>query len=134
MIIPLRGEAARDPAIGGGKGSALAELLAAGFPVPDGFIVTADEGASRELAAHLRDFAERAGSHVRFAVRSSGRSEDSAEASFAGQFDTILNVSGVDEVARAITHCFASFSNERSRTYRESRGLGDAGVRSWCSR
>ena len=127
MIIPLRGEAARDASIAGGKGSALAELLAAGFPVPDGFIVTADEGASRELAAHLRDVTERAGSRVRFAVRSSGRSEDSAESSFAGQFDTILNVSGVDEIARAITHCFASFSNDRSRTYRQRRGLGDTG-------
>lgn len=43
-----------------------------------------------------------------FAVRSSGASEDGAHQSFAGQFDTILNVSGIDAICTALKTCWAS--------------------------
>ena len=74
----------------GGKASGLARLAAAGFPVPPGVVVPADlpdrdlDGAAAELSG-LFD-----GS--RLAVRSSGMSEDLADASFAGQFTTLLGV------------------------------------------
>jgi rifampicin phosphotransferase len=123
MIISLDSEAARDPAIAGGKGGSLAQLRAAGFPVPDGFVVTSQADASEQLAAHLHAL----GPGVRFAVRSSGRAEDSAGASFAGQFDTMLDVSGVDEITKAIRHCFASFSGVRAQAYRQGHGLGESG-------
>ena len=79
-------------ALAGGKGGALARLHQAGYPVPDGFVVltTAFEGDAlkpaawdqvRDALAKLRD-----GRTDRpFAVRSSARSEDSAQASFAGE-------------------------------------------------
>src|SRR5215475_13602384 len=55
-----------------------------------------------------------------FAVRSSGYAEDSADSSFAGQFETVLAVKAPIEVSRAVARCFASFSNSRSAAYREN--------------
>ena len=43
-----------------------------------------------------------------FAVRSSATAEDLPDASFAGQQETYLNISGVDNVLEAIRHVFAS--------------------------
>ncbi|MFE2139436.1 PEP/pyruvate-binding domain-containing protein, partial [Streptomyces sp. NPDC059466] len=48
------------------------------------------------------------------AVRSSGADEDGAEHSFAGQFDSFLNVSGFDEVVAHVRRCWASAFSERS--------------------
>ncbi len=52
------------------------------------------------------------------AVRSSATAEDLPDASFAGQQETFLNVSGIDEVLQAIKHVFASLYNDRAITYR----------------
>lgn len=127
MIVPLESAAARDVTIAGGKGSTLARLLAAGFPVPDGFIVTADEDLAVTLGASLASLEARLGPDARFAVRSSGVAEDSADASFAGQYETVLDVRGLPEITRAIAHCFASFSGERALAYQAHRGVKDSG-------
>jgi pyruvate,water dikinase len=126
VIISLDSEAARDAARTGGKASTLARLRAAGFPVPEGFVVTADDGLNADLVASLEDLERRAGPDARFAVRSSSRAEDSVAASFAGQYDTVLGVRGADEVSRAITRCFASFSNPRASVYQSAVGVPDA--------
>ncbi|MFD8424544.1 phosphoenolpyruvate synthase [Streptomyces sp. NPDC059668] len=57
------------------------------------------------------------------AVRSSGADEDGAEHSFAGQFDSFLNVSGFDEVVAHVRRCWASAFSERSLHYRAQRAL-----------
>ncbi|GGY01335.1 phosphoenolpyruvate synthase [Streptomyces djakartensis] len=64
------------------------------------------------------------------AVRSSGAEEDGAEHSFAGQFDSFLNVSGLQQVAAHVRRCWASGFSERSLRYRAQRGLppGTGGV------
>ncbi len=87
---------------------------------------------SRELTAAIRERIE-AGSlpaNVRgavtelideeavYAVRSSATAEDLPSASFAGQHDTVLNVSGVDAVEEAVLRCMASLFTERAVSYR----------------
>lgn len=57
------------------------------------------------------------------AVRSSANAEDSPEASFAGQHDTFLNVSGSKNILFAIKKVFASLFNERAIVYRIENGF-----------
>ena len=62
--------------------------------------------------------AEESGDGVSFAVRSSATAEDLADASFAGQQETLLNVRGFDQVVAAIKVVFASLYNDRAIAYR----------------
>jgi pyruvate,water dikinase len=55
---------------------------------------------------------------IDFAVRSSATAEDLPEASFAGQQETLLNVSGIDAILSAIHEVFASLFNDRAIAYR----------------
>lgn len=57
------------------------------------------------------------------AVRSSAVGEDSAEASHAGIFETVLGVAGVQEISRSIQECWASLFAARALHYRLERGL-----------
>ncbi len=66
---------------------------------------------------------ERLGEEVTFAVRSSATAEDLPEASFAGQQETYLNVSGIDAVMVAIKQVFASLYNDRAISYRVHQGF-----------
>jgi rifampicin phosphotransferase len=59
----------------------------------------------------------------RVAVRSSATTEDLAEASFAGQLDTVLNVQGDEELVDAIQKCWASPDSERAVAYRKAHGM-----------
>ena len=69
------------------------------------------------------------GDNVEVAVRSSALSEDGAEASFAGQQETFLNVRGVDSVLRHVQACWASFFTARALFYRARKGsLADMGM------
>ena len=57
------------------------------------------------------------------AVRSSATAEDLAQASFAGQQETYLNVSGLDQVSVRIKEVFASLFNDRAISYRAHHGF-----------
>ena len=57
-----------------------------------------------------------------FAVRSSATAEDLPDASFAGQQETFLNVSGIDEVLAKMREVFASLYNDRAISYRVHKG------------
>jgi phosphohistidine swiveling domain-containing protein len=63
------------------------------------------------------------GSNLYVAVRSSGTAEDLADASFAGQHDTYLDVCGVDKIADAVKRCWASLWTERAIAYRQKKGF-----------
>jgi phosphohistidine swiveling domain-containing protein len=65
----------------------------------------------------------------RFAVRSSGIGEDSADHSFAGQFSSYLNCLDADQVIEALKRCWASAFTERSTAYRRERGIATSGFR-----
>lgn len=58
---------------------------------------------------------------VDVAVRSSGVAEDAPTMSFAGQFETFLNVSGKENLLKAIKKCLASAFNNRVIAYREEK-------------
>jgi pyruvate,water dikinase len=118
MICFLDESSARDVLVAGGKAAALAKLIAEDFPIPEGFIVTTPR--EPDLPAYLDAIEHRIAPNSVFAVRSSGYSEDSAGSSFAGQYETVLGVRGLEAVSIAITRCFASFSNARSAVYRAS--------------
>jgi pyruvate,water dikinase len=59
------------------------------------------------------------------AVRSSAAAEDSADASFAGQFETYLDVTG-DSLLESVKACWASTVNERVRAYAAAHGVPDS--------
>ena len=68
------------------------------------------------------------------AVRSSATDEDGTTSSFAGQFDTYLNITGVDGVCDAVVRCLESAENERVRATARAGGLtAGQGLRSSCS-
>ena len=63
-----------------------------------------------------------------FAVRSSATAEDLPDASFAGQQETFLNVSGIEGVLHKIREVFASLYNDRAISYRVHKGFAHAEV------
>ncbi len=60
------------------------------------------------------------------AVRSSATAEDSPEASFAGQQETYLNVTGIENVLIMVKQVYASLFNERAINYRMHYGYSNA--------
>ena len=124
-VVPLAALSNTDRGRVGGKAATLGELMRAGFPVPDGFVVAREAGTGRRGRRVLA--AQRALGDGPLAVRSSAIAEDLAEASFAGQYDTVLDVRGADALLGAIRRVRASADNARVRGYRAARaGAGPA--------
>ncbi|RBC79200.1 phosphoenolpyruvate synthase [Xanthomonas oryzae pv. oryzae] len=67
--------------------------------------------------------AENGGGDVAVAVRSSATAEDLPDASFAGQQETFLNVTGADDVVHKVKEVFASLYNDRAIAYRVHHGF-----------
>lgn len=111
----------------GGKASTLARLAVAGFPVPPGLVVTAAawDIPAPELAAAVRAALDSAGlgDASGYAVRSSAAAEDLQGASYAGQYETFLDVPK-GEVVDAIHRCRTAADAARVTAYRSSRGVG----------
>ena len=101
----------------GGKAANLGELLAAGVRVPGGVVLTAGAAdmPTDDLRSLLRDATGVLGTGP-FAVRSSGISEDGADRSFAGMYESVLDVSAV-ELPEAIDRVLASASGARVADY-----------------
>jgi len=177
----------KDIKIAGGKGASLAEMYNAKFPIPPGFIVTAqsyiyfieksglkeriseilssfdveDTAALEENAEKIRDLISKADIPKEMAdeiiesydildvnkeslqmastsalkilktskeppfvaVRSSATAEDLADASFAGQQESFLNVKGHKELIQKVKECFASLFTARAVYYRTKKGF-----------
>ena len=73
--------------------------------------------------AYARLCADNGDSDVAVAVRSSATAEDLPDASFAGQQETFLNVTGADDVVRKVKEVFASLYNDRAIAYRVHHGF-----------
>jgi rifampicin phosphotransferase len=125
LVVDLVGAAALDTSQLGAKAANLARLAAAGFPVPPGLVVTpAAEERWEEALPRLLEAAAGLGAG-RFAVRSSGTAEDLEDASFAGQYETILDVP-LGELPDAVRRVFGSADASRVSAYREARGKASA--------
>jgi pyruvate, water dikinase len=74
-------------------------------------------------AAYAQLCAENGGMDIAVAVRSSATAEDLPDASFAGQQETFLNVTGADDVVRKVKEVFASLYNDRAIAYRVHHGF-----------
>ena len=89
-------------------------------------IISGNWPASSEAAIRdaYRTLSERAGQpNVSVAVRSSATAEDLPDASFAGQQETYLNVSGEEDLLLACRKCYASLFTDRAITYRKVKGF-----------
>ena len=128
-LLDLTEPAAREQALTGSKAAVLATLVQAGFPVPDGCVLTLEAFSQAELLeAALRAVSSRF-EGVKVAVRSSGLAEDLPDASFAGLYETVLDVSGLDGITAAVDRCRASASAARVSGYRAGAGeRGDLAV------
>jgi rifampicin phosphotransferase len=107
----------------GGKALGLGRMIRSGVRIPDGFCVTTQ---AYELSKIPRDAVLEAYNRLgrgQVAVRSSATAEDLAEASFAGQLDTLLNVEGDEELLAAIEKCWASLDSERAVAYSNAHSI-----------
>jgi pyruvate,water dikinase len=139
-IVFLNDEAAMVCDDCGPKAARLAQLHHAGVPVPDGFVIRADafdlflrqhdgrndpdKSGQFEMPPDLTSQIAGALAVLKggcVAVRSSGIGEDMADASFAGQYETVLDVRGTEAVLRAVKTCWVSALSPRVAAYRQAR-------------
>ena len=127
----------------GGKAANLSKL-AAEYRVPPGFCITPDlylqwvesrtnGGPERStlpkvlieiVTSEYRDMGAKSGiPEPAVAVRSSALDEDGSSSSFAGQYDTYLNVQGPDAISAVVVKCWESVGGERMASYRREHNL-----------
>ncbi|MEE8422178.1 MAG: PEP/pyruvate-binding domain-containing protein [Dehalococcoidia bacterium] len=129
-ILWLGDERCGEVALVGGKAANLSQLADVHL-VPPGFALTAvasSVGLTDPLADDVRRAYRGLGARIgmrapRVAVRSSAIDEDGAGASFAGQHDTYLNITGEDAVVDAVARCVGSARSVEALAYREQQGL-----------
>lgn len=120
MVIDLNNPNTEDESILGGKALNLVKLMRLGMPVPPGIVIPhhislTDEAMLKKIIDH--DIFEQAS---KFAVRSSGVGEDSNQNSFAGIFDTYLDVDR-DGIIDSIHKVRESAHSSRSKVYSAQR-------------
>jgi pyruvate,water dikinase len=123
-VVPLI--AAEDTALFGSKAVGLGQALRDGLPVPPGValggaVVDAVAGHDESAIGRVADSV--AALNAPFAVRSSAVDEDGANASFAGQHLTLLNVRGAQELTSAVSEVWWSANSDSAITYRQRVGL-----------
>jgi pyruvate,water dikinase len=145
-LLWLEDTAAQDLGQVGGKVAHLSRL-AARYTVPTGFCLTTEafrrwswQPSSIEpaipgdlhtlLGVAYSALAERTQmDNPRIAVRSSAVDEDGAGASFAGQYETFLNITGVEAALQAVMRCWRTARSERVIAYRQQHGLAVDNIR-----
>lgn len=127
-LIPLS-QAHYLPESTGKKAARLGQLIEAGFNVPDGFVFTS-EITNRTRTQPGKPLLKSAESKMlnklwkklstkKVAVRSSGANEDGEDSSFAGVYESILNVSH-DGLEEAVKEVYLSLGSDRSAAYTQS--------------
>jgi pyruvate, water dikinase len=95
--------------------AALARSLVTATPLPERLEMRIREGYAALEARY--------GENVDTAIRSSATVEDSEVASFAGQYESYLNVTGIDAVIESWRACIASAFTERAISYQRAHGI-----------
>lgn len=113
-------------------GAVLADFASRKIPLAEagrtirGMILAGDwpEDMQVDIRAAYAELGQRIGkAQPSVAVRSSATAEDLPDASFAGQQETFLNVTGVDDLLDACRRCYASLFTDRAITYRTLKGF-----------
>jgi rifampicin phosphotransferase len=102
----------------GSKAANLAELIAAGFPIPPGFVIPAEAFADWPQVRAALPAAARALGDGPLAVRSSAAAEDLAGASYAGLYESFLDIDR-DQLPDAVRRCWASATSQRVTSYQQ---------------
>ena len=122
--VPL--ERAREEAFFGSKAVGLGQAVRDGLPVPPGValagsiveaVAAGEDRAIKEVAKSVRRL------EAPLAVRSSAVDEDGAEASFAGQHLTLLNVPSAGDLPAALSEVWWSANSDSAISYRQKVGL-----------
>src|SRR5439155_17969009 len=123
-VVPL--EKARDESLFGAKAVGLGDAMRAGLPVAPGValcgsvveaVACGEERALKQVTKSVRSLPGP------LAVRSSAVDEDGADASFAGQHLTLLNVASSDDLSAALREIWWSANSDSVITYRQRVGL-----------
>ena len=123
-ILPLEKVSYGQIELVGGKAASLGEMIKVKLPVPPGFVITTEAyklGKLDQIKDDILQAFDNLGHH-RVAVRSSAVAEDSSEASWAGQLDTVLNVTR-DELAEAVELCWRSMHSKRAQSYAKDHNI-----------
>ncbi len=123
-VVPLA--AAEDTSLFGSKAVGLGQAMRDGLPVPPGValagsVVDAVAGRDEDAIARVTQAVQALQGPL--AVRSSAVDEDGADASFAGQHLTLLNVRGLQELTGAVSEVWWSANSDSAITYRQRVGL-----------
>lgn len=150
-VIDFHDALAVDRKVAGGKAANLAYLVQSGFPVLEGLMITTsayhefltdiDINSENQMESIKRAtfpddlydmifsaLTESNWLNTPLAIRSSATLEDSSSASFAGLYDTYLNVKGMEEVCSAIQNCWASNFSQHVRHYQQTKQIESSAV------
>lgn len=106
----------------GSKAATLSQLKRWGYPVPSGWVLPPGDDPT-PLLETLNPSPEQP-----LVVRSSAIGEDSATASAAGQYESLLNLTSQPALEQAILRCQASYNLTAAAQYRQDRGTAEGGM------
>lgn len=113
----------------GNKAKNLSILKNRGFNVPNGIILDSDIYDIIKKNNFIvpddvkKEISDRIDQNKKYAVRSSGLKEDLSDLSFAGQYRTTLNVSGIDNICQAIIDCYNSITSNTVIAYSKNNNI-----------
>src|SRR3989338_733601 len=106
----------------GGKATNLGFLMQNGFNVPEGFCIsTKINKLTKDIQEKIIQKYKELDSPV--SVRSSATAEDAKNASFAGQFETFLNIDSESALLNSINKCWKSSKSQRVVSYARKKGI-----------